>query len=96
MFDEAEFKVLSDLYRDSMRATKEFRKKHDLPLEGLDIDGRFEPLRKEHERMTGWANMHQNAIIHHRLCDYGPDCTECGKPLRTPKAGFCAECGHKQ
>jgi len=33
--------------------------------------------------------------MQHRLSDLGPDCQDCGKPLRTPRARFCAECGWK-
>jgi len=32
-------------------------------------------------------------VLHHEAARYGPDCTACGKPLRTPRAKFCAECG---
>lgn len=36
---------------------------------------------------------HPNYV--HDLCvsAYGPPCSHCGKPLRTSKARFCAECG---
>lgn len=46
-----------------------------------------------YERMTGFRETNINAIWHHRIADYGPPCTECGKPLRTPRANLCAACG---
>jgi hypothetical protein len=46
-----------------------------------------------YEEMTGLRETNINAIWHHRLKDYGLPCTECGKPLRTPQARFCAACG---
>ena len=46
-----------------------------------------------YEEMTGLRETHINAIWHHRIQDYGPACSECGKPLRTPRANFCAACG---
>jgi hypothetical protein len=46
-----------------------------------------------YEEMTGLRETNINAIFHHRIADQGPDCTSCGKPLRTPKAKFCAACG---
>ena len=46
-----------------------------------------------YEEMTGLRETNINAIWHHRIALYGPPCTECGKPLRTPRASFCAACG---
>jgi len=46
-----------------------------------------------YEEMTGLRETNINAIFHHRIADHGAPCTSCGKPLRTPKASFCAACG---
>jgi hypothetical protein len=32
-------------------------------------------------------------VVHHRASIYGPQCKQCGKVLRTPKASKCLECG---
>lgn len=34
-----------------------------------------------------------NAIWHHSIELYGPDCPNCSKPLRTPEARYCISCG---
>ena len=46
-----------------------------------------------YEELTGLRETNLNAIWHHRVSLYGPPCKSCGKPLRTPKASFCAACG---
>jgi hypothetical protein len=46
-----------------------------------------------YREMTGFAETNVNAIWHHRASLYGPLCSTCGKPLRTPRAKFCAACG---
>jgi hypothetical protein len=43
--------------------------------------------------ITGYRETSINALWHHRLSLYGPPCLSCGKPLRTPRAKFCAACG---
>lgn len=48
---------------------------------------------KLYYRMTGQLETKPDAIRHHRLSLYGPACTQCGKPLRTPRASHCATCG---
>jgi uncharacterized Zn finger protein (UPF0148 family) len=49
-----------------------------------------------YERITGFHETNANALMHHRLKLYGPSCSACGKPLRTPIASFCAVCGAKR
>ena len=50
------------------------------------------PMLDEYERITGFAETNFNALYHHRLSLYGPPCSKCGKPLRSPKAKVCAAC----
>ncbi len=45
--------------------------------------------------LTGERESKPEALWHHRLSIYGPECPKCGHLLRTPKAAFCANCGHK-
>lgn len=60
-----------------------------------DRDGEF--LRGAFHRyfeLTGYRETQAYRLWHHRLVLFGPPCVACGKPLRTPAAKFCAECGH--
>lgn len=93
MLDEDEFAVVSRLYSECFSATKSERQAEDVGLGLSPIDARFEPVRAEFERLTGFANCHHNAVMHHRLSLFGPPCSVCGKPLRTPDARYCAACG---
>ena len=54
---------------------------------------RLATLLEEFERLTGFHETNPNAVWHHRIRLYGPACTACGKPLRTPKASRCVACG---
>lgn len=49
-----------------------------------------------YNNLSGDNETEVNAIMHHRIAQYGPPCENCGKPYRTPKASFCAACGHKR
>jgi hypothetical protein len=44
-------------------------------------------------KITGFLETNINALWHHRLSLFGPPCHACGKPLRTPRAKLCVECG---
>jgi len=44
MLDEGEFAEVSRLFGEGMRATKEFRQKWGIPLEGIRKEERFRPL----------------------------------------------------
>ena len=58
-------------------------------------EGNSDPPRllEEYNRITGFGETNPNAVWHHRISLYGPACSMCGKPLRTPAARFCAACG---
>lgn len=47
-----------------------------------------------YERLTGCRLDHPGELFAVRRSYYGALCPECGKPFRTPRARFCAECGY--
>ena len=55
----------------------------------------FSALLGGYERVTGFHETNPNAIYHHKLSLYGPACSKCGKPLRTPSAKVCGSCMQK-
>jgi len=93
MLDDEEFTHINHLYRDCFQNMSRYRAERRRQGEVPSIDDAFAPVRNEYERMTGMSNCHQNAILHHQISIYGPPCSVCGKPLRTPRARFCAACG---
>ena len=92
MLDEEEFASVQELWRRAFKDRAALVAEFDIdPSEKLN--GLFRPMREEYERITGWKDMPQAAIMHHRISIYGPPCAACGKPLRTPRARWCAACG---
>lgn len=65
--------------------------------QGLDLEGATREAGREacdlFFELTGYRETNVNAIWHHRLADYGPECPQCGHLFRTPKASRCANCG---
>jgi hypothetical protein len=60
---------------------------------GADLRERqFGLVLREYERITGFHETNIDALCHHVVLLYGPPCSYCGKPLRTPQAKFCAAC----
>ena len=96
MLDEAEFSRVSQQYAAAMKRIKEFRQVQNVTLANIRLDDFFQSVMDEYAKITGWRDIHHNAIIHHRATLYGPDCPSCGRPLRTPKARLCMECGYQQ
>jgi hypothetical protein len=93
MLDEAEFAIVSQAYADCMASLKDMRVRERIGLAEAPINALFRPVREAYAALTGWEDMHENAIAHHRIATYGPPCRQCGKPLRTPRARLCIVCG---
>ncbi|MFZ4740869.1 MAG: hypothetical protein ACOYLE_06865 [Bacteroidales bacterium] len=82
----------------------EYQKAHLLYGKGMKNSGvslsnrreRFKELLDYYFEVTGFQETEPNAIMHHRIEQYGPLCENCGKPYRTKQATFCAACGHKR
>ena len=86
MLDELEFEVVNRLYSESIKNTSQ----------SLTREARYKPLLDFYKEVTGMEETEPNAIMHHRIAQYGPPCENCGKPYRTSKASFCAACGHNR
>jgi len=72
-----------------------YRREHSCSLEEATAKGLGQQALAAYERITGFKEENPNALFHHRLSIYGPDCPQCGKPLRTPQAHYCAMCSYK-
>jgi hypothetical protein len=89
MLGEEEIAEIARLYAEAVRPTPETK----AGSEPRSMDEHFARVRRVYERLTGYVDCHQNAVIHHRLSLFRPPCRACGKPLRTPQAKHCAACG---
>lgn len=58
----------------------------------LAFEQEYGGMLREYERITGFPETHPMALYHHRVEKYGPPCSSCGKPLRTPQARLCGSC----
>ena len=92
MLDEEEFKKAYELYGKGFENTRE-RIGTNLSFERKEA---FREVLDYYFEVTGFRETEPNAIMHHRIEQYGPPCENCGKPYRTKQATFCAACGHKR
>lgn len=88
MLDETEWDYLHGIYANNV-----------LPLlnssnKSLTRPAIWKPFLDAYYKITGFLETEPNAIWHHRLSLYGPNCVACDKPLRSPGANFCAACGN--
>jgi hypothetical protein len=58
-----------------------------------DVDSAKTLVLRRYFEVTGFDETNANAIFHHVVKLYGPPCSNCGRPLRTPQATWCAACG---
>ena len=92
MLDEQEYTEIASLYRAGMQSVKDYRTETGAQLESVPLAELYAPLLARYKAISGYTETNPNAIMHHRLSLYGPPCSSCGKPLRTPKAKLCGSC----
>ena len=86
MLNEEEYAKACELYSEAIRNTNGEE----------DRLIRYKALIDYYKEITGWDETEPNAIMHHRIEQYGSLCENCGKPYRIPLASFCAGCGQKK
>jgi hypothetical protein len=52
-----------------------------------------EEILKRYFQVTGLHETNAASVYHHIIEQHGPPCAKCKKPLRTPRATWCAACG---
>lgn len=93
MLDEREWAEIHPLLIRSVEEVQDYLSHHP-EVDLLEARKRvYDPgIFQRYFELTGFRETNINAIWHHRASAFGPPCHSCGKPLRTPKARFCAEC----
>lgn len=92
MLEEHEWEQIEPLLTKQNRMIKEYRAKTGCDIKQAMKEA-FKPATDKYFELTGYLETNHNAIYHHRLSAFGPECKNCGHLLRTPKASYCASCG---
>jgi hypothetical protein len=92
MLDEHEYAEIAALYQAGTKSVKDYRIETSTQLKDVPVAKFYASLLARYQEMTGYAETNPNVILHHRLSLYGPPCSKCGKPLRTPRAKICGNC----
>jgi hypothetical protein len=93
MLDEQEWAEIEPLLSAMVSRIQDFRRVQGASL-AQALNQRFgADALLRYQELTGEEESDPEALRHHRASLFGPLCKVCGKPLRTPRASFCAECG---
>ena len=95
MLDEDEWAVVAPLLTRYSEKIKAYRQEHGVSLK-VALERVSSEACEKYNEITGCSETNTNAIWHHRNTLYGMDCPTCGKPYRTPRARYCAACGHDE
>jgi hypothetical protein len=96
MLTEKEWAQVEPHLANAVAQIKAYREEHNCSLAEATAKGFGSKALATYDELTGFKETNPNALFHHRLSLYGPDCPNCGKPLRTPNARFCAMCSHER
>jgi hypothetical protein len=92
MLTEEEWQEVGPYLTNAIEHVKAYRQEHGCSLSEAMEQSFGQQALANYERLTGFKETNPNALYHHRISVYGPPCSHCGKPLRTPQARVCAMC----
>ena len=95
MLDEAEWDLLSPHLANAIEQIKQYRLDHGVSLSEATEKGLGQEALRIYEQITGVRETNASMLWHHRIRLYGPPCSSCSKPLRTPQATRCVTCGNR-
>ncbi len=95
MLTDEEWDVVRPLLRIDIEYIKSYREQSGVGLREAMDTLRFKACEKYFE-LTGFKETNPNALWHHYLSHYGPECSSCGHLLRTTEAVYCANCGKEK
>ena len=90
--NEEEWALIKPTMKHGKRPIVEYREAHNCDLKTAREMVRTKPMDIFYS-ITGIDRLHWDVISHHRLSDWGDECTNCGYLLRTRTAKMCANCG---
>jgi len=93
MLEEHEWEQVLPYLTSGLEQIKQFRMLNGASLTEVKEHVHGSGALARYHEITGFQETNVNALWHHRLSAFGPPCICCGKPLRTPRAKFCAACG---
>jgi len=93
MLTEQEWKRMEPALNQAISDVQQYRVQNKCSLADALEHAHGHTALELYRAITGFAETNINAIRHHRISLYGLPCQACGKPLRTPRASFCAACG---
>ncbi|WP_228424135.1 hypothetical protein [Chryseobacterium geocarposphaerae] len=88
MLNKEEGEIASKLLAEGFQEAKKQMK--------VPFSENFRKLLDYYNNLSGFEETNPNAIMHHFIDMYGPDCENCGKPYRTKTATFCPKCGNQR
>jgi peptide methionine sulfoxide reductase MsrB len=91
MLSEQEYDYIHALWYQCVQAKSKLNRRDRDSEE--KVRGVFRPFNEAYFSLTGEPGIYPCFTLYHRRADFGPLCSQCGKPLRTPRAKFCAGCG---
>lgn len=92
MLTEAEWGVVEPLLSIKGTDIRSYREAHHVTFIEAIHAYRKKACDKYNE-ITGFMETNPLAILHHRLSNHGPECSNCGHLLRTSEASYCVQCG---
>lgn len=92
---EPEWVALKELLLARLQNIQDYRREHGASLAAAKAHDRIGAQALTfYARLTGVELPSPDDLWSVRKSDYGALCSACARPMRTPKAKLCAECGH--